>query len=207
MAKQSPTIYARTSIAVVAVFTIAWSWPAFGQEPVSLAKKLSKDSPYTVFLSQNSRKEQQEAVIAVVVQASVDPNTGPALVFLQTRETGHIGKGMVCEDAKEREDSALECHRAVGDTTETLRVAAIGSVFCNKLNDEIEACVAAQPDKKKDLYTSGGTNPIVDPNKCKNNEHPKRECVCYEISHNGLPVCTPGHGLPPNSGSGTGGHN
>jgi hypothetical protein len=207
MAKQSPKVYARASIAVVAILTIAWGWPAFGDEPERLMNKLSKSSPYTVFLSQNPRREQQEAIIAVVVQASNDPNAGPALVFLQTMGNGHIGKGMVCEDAKEREDSALECHRTVGSTTETLRVAAIGSKFCTDVRDQIEACVKKDQTKKGFLYTSGGDNPIIDPNKCKNSQHPERECVCYEISHNGSPVCTPGHGLPPNSGTGTGGHN
>jgi hypothetical protein len=205
MAKQNPTTHARISIPVVALFAIAWSWPAFGQGPVSLAKNLSKGGPYHVFLSQNPRKEHQEAIVAVV-QTSKDPNAPPALVFLQTKERGHIGKGMVCVEAKEREDSALECHQTVGDKIETLRVGAIGSKFCNHLKDQIDACVKQNSNARQDLYTSDDKNPIATSDECTNDAHPKRECVCYEINHGG-PVCSLGAAFPPNSGTGTGGHN
>ena len=204
MANQNPNVYARASIAVVAIFTIAWSWPAFGQGNVPFARDLAKGSPYHVFLSQNPRKEQQEAVIAVV-QTRTGSDAAYGLVFLQTRETNQIGLGMVCERAKVGEGSALECDQTVGGRTEILRVAAIGSEFCNSLRDQIETCVTNDPSKKKDLYTTDLKNPIAIPNDCKDEEHPNRKCVCYEIDHGG-DVCSLGHDFPPNSGTGTGGH-
>jgi len=200
MAKQSP-IYTRTSIAVFALFTIASSWPAFGQGHVPSAKDLAKGSPYRVFLSQKPRKEHQEAIIAVV-QTRTKPNAAYGLVFLQTKETNHIGLGIVCENSEAREDSALECHQTVGDKKETLRVGAIGSKFCDDLKKEIKRCVDEDQTRKKHLYTSDGENPIVD--EC--NPGP---CICFQISHNDAPVCPPevGPDAPPNSGTGTGGHN
>jgi hypothetical protein len=207
---------AATALMTLAAFaTSAWASSAVADESATAAQEFGdKSYMYEVFRSQ-ARAPGHEAALIAAVLTREDPDIMHSLIFLQTAGEGHVGKGIVCEHAdprlrrtiKEGEsilstDASLECHQHIRGLKETLTIGAIDSEFCNDLRQSIEDEVSNDSNKKDSLYSAGKKNPVATKEECDKMVPPRR-CVCYDIKHE-PPDPTD---VPPNSGSGTGGHN
>ena len=204
MTKHRQSTFALTLMSVTALVVAAWTSSAIADKPAKTIQELSeKRYMYDVFRRQANRPEHQAALIAVV-QTLEGSQVMHGLIFLQTKEEGHHGKGIVCGhsdprpsransegQSMESTDAALECHQHIGGLKETLTIGAIDSAFCETLRRNI--------DGNADRHTPDGKNPVAKPGECKN-KYSKGGCVCYEIEDDKPD-------FPPNSGSGTGGHN
>jgi hypothetical protein len=210
MTKHRQSTFALTLMSVTALVVAAWTSSAIADKPAKTIQELSeKRYMYDVFRRQANRPEHQAALIAVV-QTLEGSQVMHGLIFLQTKEEGHHGKGIVCGhsdprpsransegQSMESTDAALECHQHIGGLKETLTIGAIDSEFCDDLRQRVTL--------DDDHRTPDGKNPIATPEECSEMD-PPRNCVCYEIKHE-PPRDGVGPDSPPNSGSGTGGHN
>ena len=176
---------------VAALMVTAWASSAVADGLAQSVLDLAKQGfIFEVFQTEKGSQEHQGAIIAVLL-TRIDPEVKHGLVFLQTAEPV-MGQGMVCALSEPLpNDGALRCSQKVGKYTETLTIGAIDSAFCETLRRNI--------DGNADRHTPDGKNPVAKPGECKN-KYSKGGCVCYEIEDDKPD-------FPPNSGSGTGGHN
>jgi len=215
MKQHRQSTFALTLMTVAAFSVTAWANSAVAGKPAKTIKELSeKGYTYNVFRSEANGLGHDAAIVAIV-QTREAPGVVHGLVFLQTKEQDHRGKGMVCAHADPRPsdaningndkappDMSLECHQHVKGYKETLRVGTLDSEFCSDLRARFDNVIKKDPGKAETLYTEG-KNPIVTQDEC--NKHTSGgECVCYQIEHEGRTLKIM---APPNSGSGSGGHN
>jgi len=215
--RQGTSVLALTGVAMFVV--TASPSPADADVSATAAQEFGENSyTYDVFRSQARAPGHEAALIAAVLTRD-RPEIMHGLVFLQTSGEGHAGKGIVCEHADPRPrrtiiegesmlstDASIECHQHIRGTKETLTIGALDSEFCNDLRQSIENEVDKDSSKKDSLYTAVtkedpvAINPVATKEECKKKYD---VCVCYDIKHE-PPDPTD---IPPNSGSGTGGHN
>ena len=196
----------RQSTAAMALMTVAafivigWASSVVAEEPAGTTWALSQQGvKYEVFRRRDDRPGHHGAFIYIVQTRMPPEEIAHGVVFLQTRGSVH-GEGFVrgtCTPMKD--DKSLTCEQKIGKATETLIVGAINSQACIELRKKNEEMVgAAKPQDKKKLRSPDGKNPVATPEECSDT-HP-RGCICYDISNGTMDI-------PPNSGSGTGGHN
>jgi hypothetical protein len=186
---------AMSLVTVAALVVTAWASSAVADDPApSLLDLPEQGLIFEVFRRERSREGHQGMKI-VVVQTRTKPPVAYGLVFLQTGD-GVRGQGIICESRDLKRNGFLECSQQLEDYEEILKIGAIDSEFCNKLRGDLEG----NPNRQ----TPNGKNPVAEKNECK-----KEKCICYDVEHRPPDDENPNPRLlaPPNSGSGTGGHN
>jgi hypothetical protein len=193
---------AMTLVTVAALVVTAWASSAVADQHAGTRWALAQQGmEYEVFRRRDDRPEHQGALVYVIQTRKSPQDIAHGLVFLQTRGSAH-GEGFVrgiCEPMQN--DRSLKCHQDIGNSTETMIIGAINSKACKELRKRNEkmASKAKTPEDREKLQTPEGKNPVATPEEC-GETHPKG-CVCYDISSDDT------RDFPPNSGSGTGGHN
>ena len=141
---------------------------------------------------------QHKGALITIVQTD-NPGNDFGLTFMQRREQGHRGKGMICPESQRLRkksskgvDDAYKCHQHMGSVAETLTIGLIPSEFCDSLRDSEEN------------KTADDKNPIATEDECKA-EYPDGACVCFQIRHERDPDLPAPNTNPPTDGSGSGG--
>jgi hypothetical protein len=186
---------AMTLMTVAAFIVTAWASSAVADDPAKLLRDLpERGLLFDVFLHERDRPGHKGMKI-VVVQTETVPGVEYGLIFLQFGG-GMYGKGIICKPLNLYLDGSLECEHKLEGYTETLRIGAIESNFCDDLSLRIHR---DHPNRR----TANGENPVA----TKAEECPHDKCICYDVKH--APPDDKGAVPkgPPNSGSGTGGHN
>jgi hypothetical protein len=192
-------------MAVAALVMTAWASSAVAddeKEPAGTTWALSQQgAKYEVFRHRDDRPEHLGSLIYIVQTRTTAENIAHGLVFLQTSGS-YTGEGFVSwKCVPDKDDYSLTCDQDIEEIKETLIIGAINSEACEKIRKKNQDMASAEKDEKKlkKLLTPDGKNPVSTTEEC-GETHPKG-CVCYDISSDDT------RDFPPNSGSGTGGHN
>ncbi len=164
-------------------------------EPDDILELSEMAAVFEIERREDDRPEHENAAIAVVQTGRDGERFG--LVFMQTKEDGYKGQGMLCPNARVLRkattggmDVALTCHQHIDGVHETLTVGTVGSAFCNALREE------------------KGDGLVMTPEQCATNDGEDAVCICYSITHKSTLMKTElgrRGGIPPTSGSGSGG--
>lgn len=188
--RQSTVAMALTTVAALVV--TAWASVSVADDSTPPILDVPEQGLLFDVFRREKRNQDHQGMKIAIVQTRTDPEVTYGLIMLQTGD-GVRGQGIICEPLVLISDGSRQCEQTLVGKKEIVRIDVVGSEFCEALRNDLEG--------KPNRRTPNNENPVASTSECSNTS-----CICYDVVHK-----TSGQTKslvdPPNSGSGTGGHN